>query len=114
MKLTGLEIPCIYKNVSEYLLFDYTDEIQLGKELCSVRLIRLETADLFKNKNTDLSDADMSADNHIAVITSGNDFQISCEREMDKLLKGVSDFLKKEISGLSADRLELCINYKNA
>lgn len=126
MKFTGLEIPSVYKNVSEYLLFDYTDEIQLGKELCSVRLIKLETADLFKNKNTDSLDRDIPQDNYTAVITvidpseSNPASLVGCDDKdillnngininKERFIKGFSDFIMNETPGLIQENLEISI-----
>lgn len=138
MKLTGLEIPCIYKNTNDYLLFDYTDEIQLGRELCSVRLIRLETADLFKSKIPAASDDGMIFDEYIAVITPVNYIIYNRDDALENkenqtsidectvedeagtnrnignikninLLKKVRDFIMEEVPGLTSDKLEMSI-----
>ncbi|MDO4721327.1 MAG: hypothetical protein Q4A78_11740 [Peptostreptococcaceae bacterium] len=36
MRLTGIELPCLYEDTEEYLIFEEEDELRLGTELAAL------------------------------------------------------------------------------
>lgn len=42
MRLTGVELPCLYEDTEEYLIFEEEEELQLGTELALLTFCQQE------------------------------------------------------------------------
>lgn len=49
MKYSGIENPCLYDNVRDYSIFNYTDEILLEEELFNLEIIEIAVIKSFRD-----------------------------------------------------------------